>query len=160
MAEIGLALLLAAFWFNKKTHTGYIVFVVTMVYLLNLSISYSSFDDYIIKSVGYYVSQSFFELLVIAMLSCKPTIEGVLIMSLCFVTILVNIAGFALSTTALQMDLFINSIVWILFSAQILVFFSRGFAIVLFRSITKPSLVRSFIANFAGVDSSVIEKSK
>ena len=152
MATTGLALLLAAFLYNFKKPQAFVIFIVSLVYILNLWISQSALDQYLNEYIGYYVSQSLFEVLVVLLLAQAPSKCGVAIMSLCLVSVLVNIVGFSLEALLIAQDSAINNLMWVLFFMQIAVFFSKGILDVLFRAITKPALFRVFCLDYLRVN--------
>ena len=152
MDIIGLILLLLVFWFNQSKPKNYVIFIVSIVYLLNMWVSQSLLDRYLNDVLGYYVSQSVFEVIVVLMLLQRPLVEGVVIMALCLMAVLVNIAGFTLEILGQPMDELINFTMWGLFAAQLLVLFSTRIANGVFRGFTKLTLVRYFCVNYLKVN--------
>lgn len=144
MAGVGALLLISVFWICRRKPKDYVVFMVTVAYLANWAIADSALDLYLNDILGYYVSQSAFEVLVVLMLIQKPMIESVLIMLLCLVAVLFNIIGFTLDLLNHPIDDQINYIMWGLFAAQLLILFSTRIANGLYRNITKLNLVRNF----------------
>jgi len=153
MATGGLILLLIAFWLNKNKPVGYVAFIVTVVYLMNMWLAQSVLDRHVINTFSYYVSQSGFEVLVAVMLAQKPMVEGVVIMSLCLVAVIANIIGFCASVLGVQIDYLVYVSMWVLFSVQVIVLLSKKAANDLYRSITKPDFIYSFCSNYLRLDS-------
>lgn len=152
MATTGLALLLAAFLYNFKKPQAFVIFIVSLVYILNLWVYQSALDQFLNEYLGYYVSQSLFEVLVVLLLAQVPSKCGVVIMSLCLVAVLVNIVGFSLEFFLMPKDEVINYFIWVLFLLQIAVLFSKRVTNALFRAITKSAMVRVFCFNYLRID--------
>lgn len=148
MATTGLVLLFAVFMFNKNKPQAFVVFVVSFVYLLNMWVSQSVLDRYLNDFLGYYVSQSLFEILVVLILAQKPMIEGVVIMALCLAAVFVNIIGFSAELSGNEIDGAISYTMWILFLSQIIILLNKRVSDALFRAITRPALVRVFCVNY------------
>ena len=148
MEILGLVLLMIAFWFHRKAPKAYVVFIVTIFYLLNWWVSQSVLDRFLNDVIGYYVSQSAFEVLVVMMLLQKPMKEGVIVMGLCLLAVVLNITGFAFDLLNHPIDQQINYAMWGLFIAQLVILFSTRIADGVFRTITKSTLANNFCANY------------
>ena len=152
MDIIGLILLLIVFWFNKSKPKSYVIFIVAIVYLLNMWVSQSVLDRYLNDIIGYYVSQSVFEVIVVLMLLQKPLVEGVVIMALCLMAVLVNIVGFTFEVLGNPIDGLINYTMWGLFAAQLIILFSTRAANGILRAFTSISLVRCFCVTYLKIN--------
>lgn len=148
MAIFGLILLMTAFWFSRKKDKAYVIYIVSIAYLINWAISQSVLDRFLNDVLGYYVSQSVFEVFVVMMLLQKPIREGLIIMILCLFAVLLNITGFVFEVLNQPIDNQINYAMWGLFTAQLIILFSTRIADGVFRNIAKSSLANNFCANY------------
>lgn len=145
-------LLIGALMFSKRSVKSWAIGVVLGVYLIHMRVQSSDIYVYILDYVGYYVSQSFFEWLVIGLLLLLPSKEAILIMGLCLFAVFVNIGGFAAEYFGHNPKELVESVMWVLFGLQLLILFSQGITDGLLRAVSGFSMVRDYCSRSLKID--------
>ena len=149
---IAITVLFAAFTFSKRGAKSWAIAAILFVYVFNMRFQSASFYGDVLTYIGYYVSQSFFELLVVGLLLLLPSKEAILIMGLCLFSVIVNIAGYSAEYLGYNPKSIVSSSMWALFGLQLLILFSQGITDVLFRGASAFSMVRTYCSNHLEID--------
>lgn len=139
---IAISLLMCAFICSENGTKSWACIAVLFVYIVSMRFESSGLYAEAVDSLGYYVTQSFFEVMAVALLLAIPSREGVLVMWLCLTAVIVNILSWGIESTGFYMGNVANGVMWLLFAAQLAVLFSKDLTDVTYGYFTKHSLVR------------------